>query len=620
MNNLTNELLTSAVTLHKQGNLNQAEALYLDLLTADPRNADALQYLGMLNAQKGQTDAAIAYLQQALAIAPQHFAALCNLGMMLTNLQHFEPALEQFDRALQVQPDSAQIWYSRGNVLLALQRSADACESYRRAVAIDPKLVEAHINLATILSALGQLDEAAASFRWALEIMPDFAEVHVNLAITLGALGQLDGAVESYRRALAIKPDFAEAHNNLGNALIDLEQFESAAASCRRALELNPGYVMAHINLGNVLRKLGRHDEAMASLRRALELAPHSAEAHYNLGILLVQAEQVKEAEACYRRALEIKPDFAQAHFTLGWLLADLGRLDEAITAYQHAYAADPGNRGLDAAVWAAVLYYLKSDIAQCQRLLIASQPIMTTTDYAHSAARTYREYMALLVPYWPQYDGPNTQPEKLERLHVIGDSHCLVPHGKTVTYRAREMRYSAELIMGCKQWHLGNAQGNKYKRKFEATMARLPGQSIIMITAGEIDCRSDEGIINAWKKSPTKSLADVAHATVTTYVAYVSRINAQYGHQLIICGVPAAKNAFDGLTAEVAEQLVNLIRIVNAILKKEALAAGMDFLDVYALTDGGNGIATGAWHLDTHHLLPNAVAEAFDKYCIHAE
>jgi tetratricopeptide (TPR) repeat protein len=612
--------LSAAVALHKQGNLDQAEALYLDLLKTDPHNADALQYLGMLHAQRGQTDAAIAYLQQALAIAPQHFAALSNLGMMLINLQRFAPALEQFDRALQMQPDAAQLWHFRGNALLALQRPADACESYRRALTIDPKLVEAHINLATTLRALGQLDDAAASFRRALEIMPDFAELHSNLAITLGSLGQLEAAVASYRRALEIKPDFAEVHNNLGSALKDLGQFDDAAASFRRALAIKPDFAEAHNNLGNVLIDLGQIHSAAENFRRALKIKPDYAEAHNNLGNVMIDLGQLDDAVTSFRQALEIKPNYAMAHYNLGNTLSNLGQMDKAIAAYQHTYTADPGNLGLDAAVWLAVLYYLKGDIEQCQRMLIDSQPIMTTADNKHDVARTYRGYLFQLMSYFARINSSNVQAEKLDRLYVLGESNCLAAHGVAVCYKQKKMRCSSEWIVGCKQWHLGNDKENQYKRKFETVMAMLPGQSTVLLMFGGIDCRTDEGIIVAWKKSPTKSLAEIAQATVSVYVAYVSKINAQYRHRLIVRGVPATNIPLNTLSHEAAEQLVNVIRLFNAVLKKEALAAGMDFLDVYALTDRGDGIASGEWHIDDYHLLPHATTEAFSKHCIYAE
>jgi hypothetical protein len=42
-----------------------------------------------------------------------------------------------------------------------------------------------------------------------------------------------------------------------------------------------------------------------------------------------------------------------------------------------------------------------------------------------------------------------------------------------------------------------------------------------------------------------------------------------------------------------------------------------MDFLDVHALTDRGDGLAADGWHIDNYHLQPRAVAEAFARHCI---
>jgi hypothetical protein len=45
-----------------------------------------------------------------------------------------------------------------------------------------------------------------------------------------------------------------------------------------------------------------------------------------------------------------------------------------------------------------------------------------------------------------------------------------------------------------------------------------------------------------------------------------------------------------------------------------------LTFLDVYALTDRGDGIASDDWHIDIYHLRADATKEAFRKHCIHAE
>jgi len=57
-----------------------------------------------------------------------------------------------------------------------------------------------------------------------------------------------------------------------------------------------------------------------------------------------------------------------------------------------------------------------------------------------------------------------------------------------------------------------------------------------------------------------------------------------------------------------------------NERCKSMALKTGLGFLDVQALTDRGDGIANGKWHIDEVHLLPSAIAEAFDKHFIEPE
>ena len=50
----------------------------------------------------------------------------------------------------------------------------------------------------------------------------------------------------------------------------------------------------------------------------------------------------------------------------------------------------------------------------------------------------------------------------------------------------------------------------------------------------------------------------------------------------------------------------------MNAHLHTLTRTYDMDFLDVFTLSDRGDGIADGTKHLDRYHLLPTSIAEAF--------
>jgi Flp pilus assembly protein TadD len=240
-----------ALRHHQSGNLAEAEQLYRQILTVEPRHVNALHLLGLIAHQFGQTDEAIRCISDALRLAPYFPEAHNNLGVALAAEQRFDEAIAEYQKALQLKPEYA----------------------------------EAHNNLGIALAARGRLDEAIARYREAIRLAPQIAEVPNNLGIALAAQGKLEEAVASYEAALRLKPDYAEGHNNLGAALGPLGRLEAAEASYRKALQLKPDYAEAHNNLGVALSAQARLDQAVASYREAIRHKPDYAEAHYHIGM-----------------------------------------------------------------------------------------------------------------------------------------------------------------------------------------------------------------------------------------------------------------------------------------------------------------------------------------------
>src|SRR5207248_10437101 len=63
------QALAVAVRHHQRGELPQAETIYRKILAAQPRNADAMQLLGVLAHQIGRNDAALDLIGRAIVIA-----------------------------------------------------------------------------------------------------------------------------------------------------------------------------------------------------------------------------------------------------------------------------------------------------------------------------------------------------------------------------------------------------------------------------------------------------------------------------------------------------------------------------------------------------------------------
>ena len=180
---------------------------------------------------------------------------------------------------------------------------------------------------------------------------------------------------------------------------------------------------------------------------------------------------------------------------------------------------------------------------------------------------------------------------------------------------RGQWRRARSHWIEGCKLWHLGRPQDNKYQQQFRHGMAALPAGSEVLVCIGEIDCRWDAPIMQ--RVQEVGQCAALARATIVPALDFIAAQAASGGHHLIMSGVPATRAALPA-DAEIQTRFLVMLHEFNACLKQESLARGMGFLDVFQLTDAGEGRANGHWHIDRHHLRPDGWHKAFAGGYLH--
>jgi predicted O-linked N-acetylglucosamine transferase (SPINDLY family) len=259
-----------AVALHRSGRLAEAESLYLMALAENPRDFTARHLLGVMKAQCGRMDEALADISLALQIEPDDPEALLNWANVLKVLNRPEEALAGFERALALKPDWPQAENNRATVLQVLGRNAEALAGYDRALVAAPNYAEALNNRGIVLQDLRRPVEALAAYDQALRLAPKFAAAFNNRASVLLELRRFSDALSCFDSARALRPDDAEILNNRGNALLELMRYDEALAAYDQVLALNPDYGEALNNRGEALQQLKRHEEALASFDRAL--------------------------------------------------------------------------------------------------------------------------------------------------------------------------------------------------------------------------------------------------------------------------------------------------------------------------------------------------------------
>ncbi len=318
--------LRQGLAAHRAGRLDQARALYEQVLEIDPHCAEAWHFLALLAQGSGALAEALGNAQKAVQAKPGYAEALVVQGDVLGDLGRLDEAVEAYRQALGIYPDFAEALANLGNALRRLGRPEDAIEACRLAIGAKPELAQAHNNLGAALLDLGLPEEAEEAFRRALALDPGLLSARLNLGEALRRRGQIEAALEvAGGAATGGPPDGSPGgssspalHNLMGNIKLDLGDFDGAAESYAGALALDPDDLHAHNNFGNLLVRQGRLDEAVLSYRKALAIKPDFADALANLGAAHQARGRLDLALQCCEEALAIDADHADAHWNRG--------------------------------------------------------------------------------------------------------------------------------------------------------------------------------------------------------------------------------------------------------------------------------------------------------------
>ena len=139
-----------------------ADSLHRKVIEAEPDNAEATSYLGVIAMRDGRPTEAERWLKHAIELAPHSAEYHNNLGMFQ-----------------QMRSDEA-----------------GALTAYADAIRLDPFDATAHNNLGLLLQEMARPEAAIAAFRKAIDAVPAFADAHWNLALALLAVGDFEHGLE----------------------------------------------------------------------------------------------------------------------------------------------------------------------------------------------------------------------------------------------------------------------------------------------------------------------------------------------------------------------------------------------------------------------------------------
>ncbi|HEX8091310.1 MAG TPA: tetratricopeptide repeat protein [Blastocatellia bacterium] len=322
------DLLTVYRALGDQPNAIAQLNLLQDARPADPRvnYAEAL-----LASDRGDLNAAINSLSQALRLDPLLDGARQDLGLAYIKLNRWPEAVDTFAELVRHRSDSVEAAYFHALALYNAGRSREAESESRRALRLDAGAAAAHTLLGIIIASRGGGDgEAIDSLTQAIALDPNSFDAQFYLGRVQYAAYDFQGAVRSLRAAVKLSPRHAEARFFLGTVLEVTGESDAALAEYQELIKLSPESASGLTGLGALLVKQGKTDEAVATLKRAAALDAKSFEAHWALGRAFVITGKFQEAIESLRLAVALAPGRADAHYQLGLALRRAGDAEEA--------------------------------------------------------------------------------------------------------------------------------------------------------------------------------------------------------------------------------------------------------------------------------------------------
>jgi protein O-GlcNAc transferase len=201
--------LRSALEHHRSGRLTEAKEIYARVLAQDPKQADALNLLGVLTTQSGDAEAGLLLLQRAIAAKPGVGDFHENLGDALSGLGRYDEAIAAWRKAISLNPRQIRSHYLLGAILGNLGRYEEAIATLQAADQVKPDDAEILNNLGYAHFMCGRLDEAYAAISRAAKLQPNLAKIEMNLGFVWLARADHGNAMEWFNRAIAHQPKSA---------------------------------------------------------------------------------------------------------------------------------------------------------------------------------------------------------------------------------------------------------------------------------------------------------------------------------------------------------------------------------------------------------------------------
>lgn len=169
--------------------------------------------------KSGRLDSGKLYLNQILKLSPSHDEALRFLGVIEALKGNYQGAEILLRQAIKANQKNGIAYSNLGNVIKKLGRRDEALDYYNKAIILNAGYGEAYRNRGILLNEIGGHERASNDFLTAIKLEGS-SESYFAYANFLREQKNYKESLIYYQKAITLSPNYPEVHENLGHLLL----------------------------------------------------------------------------------------------------------------------------------------------------------------------------------------------------------------------------------------------------------------------------------------------------------------------------------------------------------------------------------------------------------------
>ena len=318
-----------AIALEQQGLNAEAEQIWDGIAKADPRDAEALAHLGLIEARQEHLETAIDYYRRAVAINSDLPGLQMNLGLALFKVAQFPAAIEAFSSEIKKHPGDPRLTILLGMAHYGMKDYLVAIPYFQRATERDTQSIPLRMALAHSCMGSKQYQCVLDVHEQILALKGESAEADMLAAQAFDQMGNNVAAEKQLRAAVHINPLEPNVHFGLGYLLRKQSRWSDAALEFQLELDKNPEHKSSRIYLADAWVHQGESAKAQAALEGLLSTDQSEPLVHRDLGIIYAKAGRSDDAIRELGLAMKLDPDDAETPPELAKLLRPKGEKED---------------------------------------------------------------------------------------------------------------------------------------------------------------------------------------------------------------------------------------------------------------------------------------------------